>query len=302
MAHGSDSHDLRSPAQMAQVAEDISYSRATGRPLKSFLLGLTAGAYIAVGFVFFITTKAGAGDVPWGISQLIGDVVFSTGLILVVLTGAELFTGSTLTLTARASGRITWSQLLKNWGIVYVANFLGALVIVGLIYLAGTWRSADGEWGAVVLTTSLAKVDHPFLEAFALGVLCNLMVCLGIWAAYSGRTTTDKILAVILPIALFVATGFEHSVANMFMIPLGLLLKDTVGAEFWSTTGLAQADFADLTWGAFLVDNLLPVTLGNIVGGGLMVGIMYWTIFRYLDRPRQEPERGGKGVASGAGY
>ena len=301
MAAAPDSHDLLSPAQMAQVAEDIAYSKVTGRPLKAFLLGLTAGAYIAVGFVFFTTTQVGASDMPWGMAKIVGGLAFSTGLILVVLTGAELFTGSTLTLTARASGRITWRQMLLNWGNVYVANFLGSLTIVGLVYLAGTWRSAEGEWGAVVLTTSLAKVEHPFLEAFALGVLCNLMVCLAVWAAYSGRSTTDKILAIIPPIALFVATGFEHSVANMFMIPLGLLLKDTAGAEFWSVTGLAQADFADLTWGAFLLDNLLPVTLGNIVGGGLMVGIMYWTIFRYLDRPKPERERDSKGIW-GSGY
>src|SRR5690606_20518568 len=158
-------------------------------------------------------------------------------------------------------------------------NFLGALTIVGLIYAAGTWRAADGEWGAVVLTTSLAKVDHSFVEAFALGVLCNLMVCLAVWAAYSGRTTTDKILAIILPIALFVATGFEHSVANMFMIPLGLLLKHTSGDAFCTSTGLAPSDFAGLTWVSFLGDKLLRLTLCNIVGCGLMMVIMYCRLF-----------------------
>ncbi|TNC18423.1 formate transporter FocA [Georgenia sp. 311] len=283
-----DSHVLLSPAQMARVAEDSSVAKATNRPLKSFLLGLTAGGYIALGFVFFTTTQVGAQDMPWGVARLLGGLVFSTGIVLVVLTGAELFTSSTLTLTARASGRITWTQLLRNWGVVYVANFIGALVIAALVYLAGTWQSADGGWGAVVLDTAQAKVSHPFLEALVLGILCNLMVCLAVWAAYSGRTTTDKILALTLPIALFVSAGFEHSVANMFMIPLGILIKGQAGPEFWSSTGLAPADFADLTWGSFLVDNLLPVTLGNIVGGGVMVGIMYWTIFRYLERPRPE--------------
>lgn len=296
-----DAQGILTPAQMAEAAEDAAYAKATGRPLKSFLLGLTAGGYIALGFVFFVTSQVGAADLPWGVARVIGGVVFATGLALVVLTGAELFTSSTLTLTARASGRITWGQLLKNWGIVYVANFIGALTIVALVFLGGTWRSADGGWGAVVLSTSLGKVNHPFLEAFVLGILCNLMVCLAIWAAYSGRTTTDKILAVTMPIALFVAAGFEHSVANMFMIPLGLLIKYTAGAGFWAEAGLAQGDFAALTWDAFLVDNLLPVTLGNIVGGGVMIGILYWTIFHHLDGQRPQPEQGGKGTASGAG-
>lgn len=297
---------MLTPAQMAQTAEDVAYAKATGRPLKSFLLGLTAGGYIALGFVFFIISQVGAEDLPWELARIIGGVVFATGLALVVLTGAELFTASTLTLTARASGRITWGQLLRNWGVVYVANFIGALTIVALIYLSGTWRSADGGWGAVVLNTSLGKVSHPFFEAFFLGVLCNLMVCLAIWAAYSGRTTTDKVLAVTMPIALFVAAGFEHSVANMFMIPLGLLIKATAGSAFWDEAGLAHSDFADLTWDAFFLDNLLPVPLGNIVGGGVMIGILYWTIFHHIEgskknKKKQRPERGGKGFASGAG-
>ena len=278
---------LLTPAQMAQAAEDAAYAKATGRPLKSFLLGLTAGGYIAIGFVFFVTSQVGADELSWGFAKVLGGIVFSTGLVLVVLTGAELFTSSTLTLTARASGRITWGQLLRNWLVVFVANFLGALTIVGLIYVAGTWHNAEGQWGKVVLDVSVAKLDHSFLEAFALGILCNLMVCLAVWAAYSGRTTTDKILAVTLPIALFVATGFEHSVANMFMLPLGILISDTAGADFWAGANIDASSYADLTWASFLLDNLLPVTLGNIVGGGVMIGIMYWTIFHHADRPVQ---------------
>lgn len=280
----SDSSTILTPAQMAEAAEDAAFAKATGKPLKSFLLGLTAGGYIAVGFVFFITSQVGATEIPWGIAKVIGGIVFATGLALVVLTGAELFTSSTLTLTARASGRITWRQLLTNWVVVYVANFLGALTIVGLVFVGGVWHNAEGGWGAVVLKVSAAKLDHSFVEAFTLGILCNLMVCLAVWAAYSGRTTTDKILAVTMPIALFVASGFEHSVANMFMIPLGILIKDFAGPEFFTSTGLAAGDFSSLTWGNFLLDNLLPVTLGNIVGGGVMIGILYWTIFKFVDR------------------
>jgi formate transporter len=278
-----DSSTMLTPAQMAQAAEDAAYAKATGKPLKSFLLGLTAGGYIALGFVFFTTSQVGAQALPWGVAKVLGGVVFSTGLALVVLTGAELFTSSTLTLTARASGRITWGQLLRNWVVVYAANFLGALTMVALVFLGGTWRSANGGWGAVVLGTSMNKLHHDFLEAFVLGILCNLMVCLAIWAAYSGRTTADKILAVSMPIALFVATGFEHSVANMFMVPLGILIKDGAGADFWNMAGLDPASYADLTWSTFLVHNLLPVTLGNIVGGGVMIGILYWTIFHHVE-------------------
>lgn len=148
--------------------------------------------------------------------------------------------------------------------------------MVALIYFGGIWRTAaGGDWGAVLLTVSLHKVHHTFLEAFVLGILCNLMVCLAVWAAYSGRNTTDKVIAVTMPIALFVATGFEHSVANMFMIPLGILIADTAGPEFWTGTGLDAAAFGDLTWSNFLVANLLPVTRGNIVGGGVMIGVLY---------------------------
>jgi formate transporter len=277
---------MLSPAQMARAAEDAAYAKATGRPLKSFLLGLTAGGYIALGFVFYVTSQVGAAGLAWsGGPRVLGGVAFATGLVLVVLTGAELFTSSTLTLTARASGRITWGRLLQNWGVVYLANFLGALTIVALVYLGGTWRTANGGWGAVVLNTAQAKLHHSFLEAFTLGVLCNLLVCLAVWAAYSGRTSTDKILAVTMPIALFVASGFEHSVANMFIVPLGILIKGTAGADFWGGAGLAEADFADLSWADFLLHNLAPVTLGNIVGGGVMIGILYWTIFHYVERP-----------------
>ncbi|KGN42653.1 formate transporter [Knoellia aerolata DSM 18566] len=277
---------MLTPDQMAKAAEDAAFGKATGGLLRSFLLGLTAGGYIALGFVFFATSQVGAGDMPYGVAKVLGGLVFSTGLALVVLTGAELFTSSTLTLTARASGRITWRQLVNNWVVVYLANFLGALTIVALIYLGRTWENADGAWGAVVLNTSLHKVHHTFFEAFVLGVLCNLMVCLAVWAAYSGRTTTDKLIAVTMPIALFVATGFEHSVANMFMIPLGILIKDNAGSDFWAMSGLEQSAYADLTWSAFYIDNLLPVTLGNIVGGGVMIGVLYWTIFHFLPSRR----------------
>ncbi|WP_251839742.1 formate transporter FocA [Oceanitalea stevensii] len=279
----SESPGIPSPAQLARAAEDAACAKATGRPLGSFLLAVTAGGYIALAFVFWTTSQVGAQALPWGVARVLGGLVFSTGIVLVVLTGAELFTSSTLTLTARASGRITWAQLLRNWAVVYAGNFLGALTVVALVYAGGTWHAADGAWGRVILDTAVGKVGHSAVEAFVLGVLCNLMVCVAVWAAYSGRTTTDKVLALTLPIALFVSAGFEHSVANMFLLPLALLLRGTAGAEL-------AGDYAAVTWDAVLLGNLLPVTLGNVVGGGVMIGLMYWTIFR---RPaRHAPSAG----------
>ncbi|PYF96794.1 formate transporter [Georgenia satyanarayanai] len=269
----SESAGIPSAAQLARAAEDAACAKATARPLTSFLLGITAGGYIALAFVFWTTSQVGAQALPWGVAKVLGGVVFSTGIVLVVLTGAELFTSSTLTLTARASGRISWAQLLRNWAVVYAGNLLGALTVVVLVYAGGTWHAADGAWGRVVLDTAASKVGHSFGEAFVLGVLCNLMVCVAVWAAYSGRTTTDKVLALTLPIALFVSAGFEHSVANMFLLPLALLLQGTAGVEL-------AVEGATLTWDAVVVGNLLPVTLGNVVGGGVMIGLMYWTIFR----------------------
>ncbi len=271
---------IPSPAELARAAEDAACAKADAHPVTSFLLGLTGGGYIALAYVFWTTSQVGAEALPWGVAKVLGGVVFSTGLALVVLTGAELFTSSTLTLTARASGRISWGQLLRNWGVVYVANFLGALTVVGLVHAGGAWHLADGAWGRVVLDAAAGKVGHSAVEAVALGVLCNLMVCVAVWAAYSGRTTTDKVLAVTLPIALFVSAGFEHSVANMFLLPLALLVKHAAGPDFWTAAGALPADYAALTWDAFLLGNLVPVTLGNILGGGVMVGLMYWTVFR----------------------
>lgn len=270
---------LPTPADLASTAESVAIGKVTSSPLKTIMLALTGGGYIALGFIFFTTSQVGASAMPYGVARVLGGTVFVTGLALVVLTGAELFTSSTLSLTAKASGRISWLQLAKNWVLVYLGNFVGALTMVALIWLGGTWQSANGGWGKVVLDTSLHKVHHTFVEAVALGVLCNLLVCLAIWVGYSARTTTDKMLAVWPPIALFVATGFEHSVANMFMVPLGLLIKDFAPAEFWTAIGTDSGAYADLTWASFLGSNLAPVTLGNIIGGGLMIGFFYWTVY-----------------------
>ena len=277
----SDSPVMFSPAEAAAVAENALAHKALNHPIRAFMLALSGGGYIALGFVFFTTSQVGTAEVlGFGLAKVIGGLVFSVGLALVVLTGAELFTSTSMTLVARASGLITWKRLFLHWGIVYVGNFVGAVTILVLCWFGGAWRQAGGGWGEVILNTSRAKLEHDFVSAFFLGIACNLLVCLAVWVAFAGRTITDKVLAVTGPIALFVASGFEHSVANMFMIPFGIIIRDFAPTEFWAQLGVAASDYALLDWGQFFAGNLLPVTLGNIIGGGIMIGAYYWLIFR----------------------
>lgn len=271
-----------SPAEMAAEAEHALAHKALNNPSRAFMLALSGGGYIALGFVFFLTSQVGTVDVVgYGLSRVVGGLAFSVGLALVVLTGAELFTSTSMTLVARASGLITWRRLILHWSTVYLGNAVGALTILGLVWFGGSWKQAGGMWGKVALDTTLTKLDHNFFEAFVLGIACNLLVCLAVWVAFAGRTITDKVLAVTGPIALFVAAGFEHSIANMFMIPFGILIKDFAGADYWVQIAADASTYASLTWGNFLVGNLLPVTLGNIIGGGFMIGVYYWLIFRF---------------------
>lgn len=266
--------DCLKPEAIAAVAEDITYGKATKPAAKTFMLAITAGAFIAIAFVFYITVIATGG------SKLAGGICFALGLILCVILGGELFTSTTLTLVARASNRITWAQMLKNWGIVYFGNLVGGLVMVALIMLSSQYMNTNGQWGLTALNVAQHKIHHTFIEAVALGVLCNLMVCLAAWMAFGGRTMTDKALIMILPVAMFVASGFEHSIANMFMIPVGIAIQTFAGPEFWQAIGADPAKYADLTVGHFIINNLIPVTIGNIIGGGGMIGLTYWFIFR----------------------
>ena len=265
--------DCLKPEAIAAVAEDITYGKATKPAAKTFMLAITAGAFIAIAFVFYITVLATGG------SKLAGGVCFALGLILCVILGGELFTSTTLTLVARAANRITWSQMLKNWAIVYFGNLIGGLIMVALIMLSSQYMNTSGQWGLTALNVAQHKIHHTFVEAVALGILCNLMVCLAAWMAFGGRTITDKALIMILPVAMFVASGFEHSIANMFMIPVGIAIQTFAGPEFWQAISADPAKYADLTIGHFIVNNLIPVTIGNIIGGG-MIGLTYWFIFR----------------------
>jgi formate/nitrite transporter len=235
--------------------------------------------------MFATTALAGAEDVvPFGLSRLLAGVTFSLGLILVIVGGAELFTGNTLMVMALAARKVTVAETLRAWAIVYFGNFVGAVGTAILVFLSGQHLSDDGSVASVALRLANAKVVLPFDRAFFLGVLCNVLVCLAVWLSIGARSTGSKILAVIFPVSAFVAAGFEHSIANMHFVPLGLFIKAWAPASLWSQVAISPDAIAGLTWAGF-VWHLVPVTLGNLVGGAVLVGGVYW--FVYL-RPRAQ--------------
>lgn len=278
------SFDALLPAQMAARAEGVGVTKANLDAVSLFVLAVLAGAFISLGAIFATTVSAGAGELPFGFVRLIAGLAFSLGLILVIVGGAELFTGNTLIVMAWASRRVSSASLLRNWAIVYAGNFVGALATAGVMFASGQYTFAQGSVGLAALTIGNAKAGLDFVPAILLGVMCNALVCLAVWLAFSARTTTDRILAIVPPIAAFVAIGFEHSVANMYFIPEAIAIKAWAPAEFWAAIDRTAADFPSLTVGGFL-DNLVPVTLGNVIGGAVLVGIAYW--FVYLRRRGQ---------------
>jgi formate transporter len=263
------------PPDMAARAEDVGVAKAHLSVSSTLILAFLAGAFIALGADLFtvVTTDSGLG---YGMTRLVGGIAFSLGLILVVIGGAELFTGNNLIVMAWASRKISGPLLLRNWALVYVGNFAGALATVVLVYISYQWKFDNYHVGQNALLIANRKVNIGFPQAIALGMLCNALVCLAVWLSYSARSNIDKAVAIVFPITAFVASGFEHSVANMYFIPMGLLLKrdDAV------TSLAAPADLSHLTWTDFFVSNLLPVTIGNVIGGALMVGAIYWLVYR----------------------
>ncbi len=247
--------------------------------LDVFVLAVLAGAFIALGAAFATTVGSGGGDVPYGVLRLLVGLAFTLGLILVVVAGAELFTGNNLIVMAWASRRVSSGQLARNWALVYAGNFVGAFATAVLVFLARQYTFGNGEVGVTALTIASTKTSLGFGQAIVLGALCNALVCLAVWLTYGAHTTADKILAVIPPIAAFVALGFEHSVANMYFIPIALLIETD---DAWVNATAGVPDLSGLTWNSFLVDNLIPVTIGNVIGGAVMVGVVYW--FVYLRR------------------
>lgn len=271
--------DSYTPKQIAERIEKASVSKSTVDPGRVFMLALLAGAFIAFGAVFFtfVSHDASLGPV---MTKLLGGLVFCLGLILVVLAGAELFTGNNLLVMACVDGKITFRQLMRNWSIVFVGNLIGCLLIAALIALSGHWQGEAGRIGLKALLIANAKVNLPFLQALSRGILCNALVCLAVWLCFGGHSSTDKLLSILFPITAFVTLGFEHSVANMYLIPAGLLIKaDPQLMTTLQTLLPAGTDLSNLTLNGFLINNLLPVTIGNIIGGSFFVGFIYWYIY-----------------------
>jgi formate transporter len=288
--------DALLPQEMATRAEYLGVRKAEMPFLKMFMLSVLAGAFIALGAIFATTVSAGSMAIttasgeaafstglPYGVTRLLAGLVFSLGLILVVVAGAELFTGNNLIVMAWANGKVTGRALLRNWAIVYLGNFVGSIGTAALMFFTRQYTFGANSIGIAALKTGVAKCDLTFIQAIALGTLCNALVCLAVWLTYSARSTMDKIAAIVFPITAFVAAGFEHSIANMYFIPYALFVK-IFDPNFTNSVADKVPGLGKLTWQAFWLKNLLPVTIGNIIGGAVLVAAVYWAIFLRSDK------------------
>lgn len=272
--------DIYLPPEMAEKAVAASIKKADAPASKLFLLAVLAGLFIGVGGMISTTATSGAKDfLPYGIIRLVTGLTFSFGLMMVIIAGSELFTGNLLFIMAYLGKKVSFLSMLRNWGIVYLGNFVGSMFLAVLVFLGRHQAMGNGLIGLNILNIAEVKTSLGFSQALVLGVLCNFLVCIAVWMSYSARSTTDKVLVVIPPITAFVAAGFEHSVANMYFISVAILVKYFGGSAFFNLIQKTPADFPHISISNFLIGNLLPVTLGNIIGGGLFVGAMYWFIY-----------------------
>jgi formate transporter len=270
--------DAPLPVEMALLAVETGVKKAQTSTARLLVLSILAGAFIAFGAIFSTLVTAGS-TLSFGITRLLAGMAFSLGLILVVVGGAELFTGNNLMVMAWAGGRLKILRLLYNWIVVYTGNMLGAFSLVIMIFISRHYMAGNGVVGQNMLSIAGPKCELDFLQALVLGILCNILVCLAVWLCYSARSAHGKILALLFPITAFVAAGFEHSVANMYFIPMGLAVKEWAAPVFWQMTGLSPDTYGSLSMAGYFYGNLLPVTLGNILGGGVFVGLAYWFIY-----------------------
>ena len=271
-----DSHrtlDPLLPAEIAEECEHIGVRKTQTDAITLFVLAILAGAFISLGAMFFTIVLSGSG-LGWGPTQMLGGFAFSLGLVLVIVAGAELFTGNTLVVMAWASRKVTTTGVLRGWAIVYVGNFAGAILTALLIYASNQWHFNAAQVGGLAIDIGAKKTALGFGEAMALGILANALVALAVWLSFSARSLPGKVVAIAFPISAFVAGGFEHSIANMYFIPLALLVKTEDAALAASTR-----DVGGLDWGSFFLDNLIPVTIGNIIGGAVLVGAVYWFVY-----------------------
>src|SRR5512137_945068 len=292
MSNGGPSFDALLPKDMAVKAENVGIAKANLGAAQMFALAILAGAFIAMGANYATTVWAGLGKIvvsagkevafttgfPYGLQRLLGGLVFATGLIMVVVGGSELFTGNCLIPMAWAGKKVSTGAMLRNWVIVYIGNFVGSVLTAYFVFLGKQHTFGAGAVGLTALNIGIAKTSLEFVQCIFLAIFCNALVCMAVWLCFSARSTTDKILSILPPISAFVAAGFEHSVANMYFIPVALFIS---GDSAWlASLGDKAPKFANLTWGNFFLANLVPVTIGNIIGGAVMVGLVYW--FAYL--------------------
>jgi formate/nitrite transporter len=272
----------KAPKNIAETfAQTIGVAKATSPWFTVAVLGILGGAYIALGGLLSATmTFDATAKVGIGITKFIAGAAFSVGLMLVVIAGAELFTGNNLMVSSVMSGEISFATMIKRWGLVFVTNFIGALLIVILFYYSGLWKTGDGALGMAAVKTAYAKVGLSFGEALWRGIGCNWLVCLAVWMALSARQTIGKIFAIFFPVMAFVAMGFEHCIANMYFIPAGILLS-----HFAPLPEIHGMDLSVLNWSNFLWKNMLPVTIGNIIGGSVFVGMSYWGAYLRSVKP-----------------
>ncbi len=268
--------DDKGPSTIAEtVSQKVGVGKTTSPWLSVLVLGILAGAYIGFGGMLASTvTFDMAANFGIGFTKFMSGAVFSLGLMLVIIAGAELFTGNNLMISSVMAGEITFGKMLKRWGLVYISNFIGSIIIVFLFFLSGLWETGGGALGAKAVSIAYGKVSLSFVEALTRAIGCNWLVCLAVWMALSARQTIGKIFAIFFPIMGFVAIGFEHSVANMYFIPTGIILKNLAGVPV-----PAGAAAGALNWGSFIVRNLIPVTIGNIIGGVIFVGMSYWSAY-----------------------
>ncbi len=274
-----------SPAEIAAEAVSYGKKKTDLTILKMLFLGLAAGAFIAfaaegsnmAAFNLFLDNNT------YGLGKAIAGAIFGTGLMLVIIAGGELFTGNVLILTGVMQKQVKISRMLRNWLFVYIGNFIGSVLIAWFMNLSGLLDSSAGDLGAVTIKIAAYKVNLSFVKALVLGIMCNWLVCLAVWMAWGAKDITGKIFAIFFPIWLFITSGFEHSIANMYYIPAGIMAKGSEKlAEAAIAHGMTAEGLAGLNWGTFITGNLIPVTIGNIIGGGLFVAFIYW--FAYLKK------------------
>ena len=261
--------DAYSPQQIAERVDNIGVTKARLPLLSMAMLGMLAGAFIGLGALYFTLVISDAG-LSFAVARVLGAVCFSLGLLLVVVAGAELFTGNNLLAMAWADGKVSTAEVLRNWAVVCAANFVGAAGLALLVFLSGHAGMNGGAIAQSYLKIAITKSTMPVAELFFRGVLCNVLVCMAVWMVLAGRSVVDKFFAIVLPVSAFVAAGFEHSIANMYFFPLALLLKES---------GIALPAGADAITVYAMLRNLVPVILGNIFGGSVLVALVYYVIY-----------------------